>query len=127
MRDPDSVGTSAQEAAKLLVALIDRARDNLGGPVKPGVPGEGGHLGALGAIGGGAGQAAECRWCPLCQAIAIVRATNPEVREQVATAALSLALALRDLAESAAASPQPPAETDSDRASDSTRKDGGWD
>ncbi len=96
MRDPDSAGSSVQEAAKLLVALIDRARDNLGGE-----QGDSGYLGALGDIGGG-GQAAECRWCPLCQAIAFVRATNPEVREQVATAALSLALALRDLAESAA-------------------------
>jgi len=96
MRDPDSAGSSVQEAAKLLLALIDRARDNLGGE-----QGDSGYLGALGDIGGG-GQAAECRWCPLCQAIAFVRATNPEVREQVATAALSLALALRDLAESAA-------------------------
>ena len=100
MRDPDSAGTSVQEAAKLLVALIDRARDNLGGE-----QGDSGHLHALGDIVGGdstAEGAAECRWCPLCQAIAFVRATNPEVREQVATAALSLALALRDLAESAA-------------------------
>jgi hypothetical protein len=119
-RDDDPVGSSVQEAARLLVALVDRARENLSAE-----PGASGHLGVLGDLGG-AGQAAECRWCPLCQAIAFVRATNPEVRQQVATAAVSLAVALRDLAESAAASPQPDGD-DADRASDSARKDGEWD
>ena len=144
MADPDPpVGSSVQEAARLLVALVDRAKESLGGE-----PGEGGHLGAVGDIGGDiggdlggdigadAGQAAACRWCPLCQAIAFVQATNPEVREQVATAAAALALALRDLAESAAASPQPPDPhsgphsndgDDPGPAAETNRKDGGWD
>jgi hypothetical protein len=140
MADPDPpVGSSVQEAARLLVALVDRAKESLGGE-----PGEGGHLGAIsdlgGDIGADAGQAAACSWCPLCQAIAFVRATNPEVREQVATAAAALALALRDLAESAAASPQPPdphsgphsndGDDDGDDpgpAAETTRKDDGWD
>ena len=110
-RDDDPVGPAVQEAARLLVALVDRARDNLGAE-----PGASGHLGALGDLGG-AGQAAECRWCPLCQAIAFVRATSPETRQQVTGAAAALVLALRDLADSAAAdSPGGGSEGDSDQA-----------
>lgn len=86
-RDP--VGSAAEEAARLFVALADRARD---------------HLTGAGDLGG-AGHAAECRWCPLCQAIAFVRDTSPEARQQVVSSATSLALALRDLAESAARPP----------------------
>jgi len=114
MADPDPVGSSVQEAARLLVALVDRAKESLGGEA-----GEEGHLGAIGDIGrdlGGAGSAAEgaaeCRWCPLCQAISFVRATSPETRQQVTAAAAALVLALRDLADSASEGVSDPAERD---------------
>ncbi len=39
----------------------------------------------------------DCQWCPLCRAARAARATTPEVREHLATAAVSLALAFKGL------------------------------
>jgi hypothetical protein len=74
------VGTATQEAALLFATLADRAREHLGDPVEAGHP-------------------PECTWCPLCRALAVVRRTSPEVREQVVESAISLGLALCQLVE----------------------------
>ena len=34
--------------------------------------------------------APECAWCPVCRTVHLVRATSPEVRDHLATAAASL-------------------------------------
>lgn len=87
----EPVGTVAEEAAKLLSALSDWAKD------------QGADLGH--AVAGFAGQAAqtarevddhlatgaaECRWCPVCRTVHALRQTSPEVRTQLASAATSL-------------------------------------
>jgi hypothetical protein len=62
----------AEEAAKLLGALQAWAGETFGEPAAH--PTEG----------------ATCGWCPVCQAVARVRATSPEVREHLATGVTSL-------------------------------------
>ena len=90
----EQVGSVAEEAAKLFGALSGWARDH--GP----------DLGEAGdELGGLAGRAAaavqgvsdhvdtgapECAWCPVCRTVHLVRATSPEVRDHLATAAASL-------------------------------------
>ena len=95
MSEPhDPVGSAAEEAAKLLGAVAEWARDH------------GSDLGsALGAFAGQASAAAhdvdahlatgaeECRYCPICRAVQALRSTSPEVREHLSAAASSLAQA----------------------------------
>jgi len=56
----------------------------------------------------------ECRICPVCQALALLRGSRPEVYEHLAAAMLSLAAALRAAVESSerewAAGGRPPVE-----------------
>jgi hypothetical protein len=92
------VGSAAEEAAKLLGALADWARDH------------GADLGAAaGSLAGYAAGAAhevdmhiatgaeECRYCPICRAVHLMRTTPPEVREHLTAAAASLAQAAATL------------------------------
>lgn len=98
--DTGDVGSVAEEAAKLLGALHGWARDH--GAEAPGSPGStaGAAAGILHdldehiATGG-----RDCRYCPVCQAIATVRATSPEVRQHLSTAATSLLHAATGLLE----------------------------
>ena len=78
-RDPD-VGTVVEEAAKLLGALSDWAKDaaHLGADLGHGLDG---HL---------ATGAPECTYCPICRTVHVVRQASPEVRIHLATAAASL-------------------------------------
>ncbi len=85
------VGSIGEEAAKLLEALQEWARES-------------GHEYAGAAAGAAEGAAstfqqvnehlatggADCRYCPLCQVIALVRSTSPEVRHHLGAAASSL-------------------------------------
>ena len=96
---PDEpVGSAAEEAAKLLGAVSDWARERQHE--------WGTDLGS--AVGGLAGQAAaaahdidahiatgaeECRYCPVCRAVQAFRGASPEVKEHLAAAATSLAQA----------------------------------
>lgn len=83
-REP--TGSLAEEAARLFAVLQQR----LGGPRGTGEPPSG-----QGWTTEDVGTAAECRVCPLCQALAAMRAVNPEVVEHLATAAGELTAALR--------------------------------
>jgi hypothetical protein len=91
----EAVGSAADEAARLLGAVADWARERAGdGPAGWGT--------AFAGLAGGAAHdvdahlatdAEECRYCPVCRAIRVFRAASPEVREHLTTAATSLAQA----------------------------------
>ncbi len=83
--EPD-VGSLAEEAAKLLGALTDWAKDTAQDVDE--------HL---------ATGSAECTWCPICRTVHTVRQLSPEVRAQLATAASSLLQAASGLLAAAAA------------------------
>jgi hypothetical protein len=72
----ETVGSAADEAAKLLAAVQDWARTRF----------DSGHL---------ATGASECQVCPLCQGIAALRHVKPETVEHLLDAAASVVAALR--------------------------------
>lgn len=83
------VGSVAEEAAKLVGALSDWAKEQGGGAGS----GLGGSLTGLvdlareveSHVGG-----ENCTYCPLCRAIGVLRAASPEVRGHLATATTAL-------------------------------------
>ncbi len=87
----EPVGSVGEEAAKLLGALSEWARDQ-GGEYA------GSAAGAAGAFAHAvkdvtdhvATGGEDCRYCPVCQVIHAVRQTSPEVRTHLAVAASSL-------------------------------------
>jgi hypothetical protein len=93
----EPVGSAAEEAAKLLGAVADWAREH-GGEL-------GGTVSALaGPASAGLGAAAhdveahlangeDCRYCPICRAVQVFRASSPEVRDHLSSAFASLAQA----------------------------------
>ncbi len=95
-REP--VGGVGEEAAKLLQALQDWARDS---------GSEYAEATAQAAAGAGARMhdlhehlatgGPECRYCPVCQVISAVRGTSPEVRAHLGAAATSLMRAAASL------------------------------
>ena len=91
MTDESQVGSVGEEAAKLLGALQDWARDTGSAHV-------GGIADDLGAqvrdLGDHIAHGEDCRYCPLCQAIRVFRETSPEIKQHLATAAGSLAQAV---------------------------------
>jgi hypothetical protein len=105
----DDVGSVGEEAAKLLQALQDWAKESGGD-----------YAGAATSAAEGAASTwhrvnehvatggEDCRYCPLCQVISVVRGTSPEVREHLATAATSLMHAAAGMLSTAV--PQPDAE-----------------
>ena len=97
-----SVGSVGEEAAKLLDALQDWAKES---GAAGGAAGLGDQWRAVNehlATGG-----ADCTWCPVCQVIHRVREASPEVRGHVAVAASSLLQAAAALIEARA--PRSPA------------------
>ncbi len=89
-QEPSEVGNVGEEAAKLLGAFSDWARD------------QGSEVGS--GLGGLASQAAasmagvnehlatgssECTICPICRTVHAIRETSPEVRAHLVTAASS--------------------------------------
>ena len=89
--EAESVGTVGEEAAKLLGALSEWARDQ-------GTDYAGTAAGAASSFAHAvrdvnehiATESADCRYCPVCQVIHVVRSTSPEVREHLSVAASSL-------------------------------------
>jgi hypothetical protein len=92
---PEDVGSVGDEAAKLLGALTDWARDHgagLGHDLSD-------HL---------ATGAPECTYCPICRTVHAVRQASPEVRTHLAVAAASLMQAAAGiLAAASAEEPHP--------------------
>ena len=89
--DPPEAGSVGEEAAKLLGALSDWARDH-GSEVGDGLDGLVSHAAAsLQDINDHvATGSAECAYCPICRTVHVVRQTSPEVRAHLAQAASSL-------------------------------------
>ena len=85
------VGSVAEEAAKLLGALSDWAKDH-GSDLGQAASGLAGHAArsAQGVNEHLATGAAECTYCPVCRTVHALRGTSPEVRAQLATAATAL-------------------------------------
>jgi hypothetical protein len=83
-----SVGSVAEEAAKLFAVLQNAAHD-----APPAAEDTAEHDHKLGP---------DCVWCPVCQLIHRVRNTSPETIEQLSTAAAHVLGSLRSLLEAAA-------------------------
>lgn len=100
-RPEPGVGSVAEEAAKLVGALQDWARDSAPGPAAGGsgflTSGLAAKLSEVNAHLATGGQ--DCAYCPLCQAISLVRAASPEVRAHLATAASALLQAAAGMVE----------------------------
>jgi hypothetical protein len=92
MSDPDAtVGSVAEEAAKLLHALQDWAKES--GSEYAGAAASAAESAASAVHGIDehiATGSAECTYCPVCRVISAVRDTSPEVRQHLTTAATSL-------------------------------------
>ena len=78
----ESVGSLAQETARLLHALAAEAR-------RPSADGEPAH---------GGGHVCTTGWCPICQVVGYVH-EHPEVVEQVTDAAVQFGRTVRDVLE----------------------------
>src|SRR6476620_5190262 len=90
-----SVGSVAEEAAKLLGALSGWARENGDGlydGVQDGLSSIADELHEHVSTG-----STECSWCPVCRTVAAVRHASPEVKAHLSTAASSLMLAVSGL------------------------------
>jgi hypothetical protein len=87
----EPVGSVGEEAAKLLHALQDWAKDG-GADAAAGATSAWEQVNAHLATGSD-----DCRYCPVCQVISAVRQTSPEVRAHLAHAAASLAQAAAGL------------------------------
>ncbi len=89
--EKEPVGSVNEEAAKLLHALQEWAKESGSDYAATASAAAAGATGALKdanehiATGG-----QDCRYCPVCRAIALVRETSPEVRAHLASAASSL-------------------------------------
>ncbi len=87
----EPVGSVGDEAAKLLGALSEWARDQGTDYAGTAAEAAGSFAGALHDVNEHtATGSAECRYCPVCQVIHVVRQTSPEVRAHLAVAASSL-------------------------------------
>ncbi len=94
----EPIGSVAEEAAKLFAAMVEWTGRRPPPRDDPDRPASGDlHLHSL---GDDAAASAECRFCPLCQVARHARSTNPEIRAHLASAATSLALALKSLLDS---------------------------
>ena len=76
----DEVGSVGEEAAKLLGALSEWAKDHVG------------NVDARLDTG-----APECTFCPICKTVHVLRQASPEMRAQLATATTSLLQAVAGL------------------------------
>jgi hypothetical protein len=96
--DGQEVGSVAEEAARLVGALSDWARDQ-GTDLGQGFAGVAAHLArTLREVDEHlATGAAECAYCPVCRTVHALRRTSPEVRDHLTSAASSLVQAAAGL------------------------------
>ena len=94
MTDADEpVGSAAEEAAKLLGAVSDWAREH-GSDVGTAFGGLADQVSAAAHdVDAHLATGEDCRYCPLCRVVQVYRSASPEVREHLATAVTSLAQA----------------------------------
>ncbi len=104
----EEVGSVADEAAKLIGALSDWAREH-GSDLGQGLSGLASQAAASAQdvnehIATGS---AECTYCPICRTVHVVRQAGPEVRSHLAVAAASLMQAAAGILAAAAADAEP--------------------
>lgn len=113
--EQEQVGSVGEEAAKLIGALADWAREH-GGDLGHGVA-DAASGAASAAAAGAAGAASavdehlatgapECTYCPICRGVHLLRECAPEVRDHLASAAASLMQAAAGLLAAASAPPR---------------------
>jgi hypothetical protein len=102
-REEPPVGSVGEEAAKLFEALQDWASENGASAAVPGGLQDQWRLVNEHIATGGK----DCTYCPVCQVIAKVRETSPEVRTHLAVAASSLLQAAAMLVEARGARARP--------------------
>jgi hypothetical protein len=92
MSDADeNVGSVTEEAAKLLHALQDWAKESGSEYAGAAATAAEGAAAAVHRVDEHiATGAPECSYCPVCRVISAVRSTSPEVRQHLTTAATSL-------------------------------------
>ena len=87
----DPVGSVGEEAAKLLGALSNWARDQGDDYAGSAAEAAGTFASAVQDVSEHIATGGEdCRYCPVCQVIHVVRNTSPEVRTHLSVAASSL-------------------------------------
>jgi len=87
----DPVGSVGVEAAKLLQALQDWAKDSGSEYADATAAAAAGAASTLRDVDAHiATDGADCTYCPVCRLIHVVRGTSPEVRQHLRTAATSL-------------------------------------
>ena len=85
------VGSVGEEAAKLVEALQDWAKDSGSEYADASAAAAAGAATTLKQVSEHIATGSEdCRYCPLCQVISAVRSTSPEVRAHLSSAASSL-------------------------------------
>ena len=90
-KDDEPVGDVGEEAAKLLHALQDWAKESGSEYATATASAAAGAASTVQRINEHIATGGEdCRYCPLCQLISAVRGTSPEVRQHLSTAATSL-------------------------------------
>ena len=96
----DSVGSVGNEAAKLVAALQDWARENGGDYAKAAADVASGASSSIESINEHIATGGEdCKYCPVCQVISAVRGTSPEVKQHLASAATSFLHAVAGILE----------------------------
>lgn len=86
----ESVGSVGEEAAKLLQALQDWAKESGSDYAEATASAAAGAASAAQSINEHIATGGEdCRYCPVCQVISAVRGTSPEVKQHLTTAATS--------------------------------------
>ncbi|MBA2445436.1 MAG: hypothetical protein H0V49_08910 [Nocardioidaceae bacterium] len=100
MRDEsqdEPVGSVGAEAAKLLGALQEMARESGSEYAGAASAAAGGAASSLNSVSEHIATGGEdCRYCPLCQVISAVRGTSPEVKQHLTSAATSLMQAVAE-------------------------------
>ena len=93
--DDDSVGSVGEEAVKLLAALQGWARENGSDYANAAAAAATGAASTASVVNEHiATGAKECQFCPICQVVSVVRATSPEVKQHLTSAATSLLQAI---------------------------------
>jgi hypothetical protein len=87
----EPVGSVGEEAAKLLGAFSDWAKDRDSDYAGSAAGAAGSFVSAMQDVNEHVATGSEdCRYCPVCQVIHVVRQTSPEVRAHLSMAASSL-------------------------------------
>jgi hypothetical protein len=144
-RSSGEVGSLGEEAAKLFAAVTDWAREHTGestsGSPAAGKPGSGDPAAGESAAGNSSSSrlgdlfsaehiatgAPECRWCPLCQAIGMLRTTNPEVKEHLASLVVVAKQILDSVADAVADDAKPDRTSSPDVEHIDLSEDDSWD